>query len=120
MVKENPDFRIEKVSSNGGTRLEGYLNLKYNQIKKIFGKPNFELSGDSKIEREWIITINGTLVTIYNYKTGPTYLHDRKIKLNDIYPWHIGGRNRSSVDMLRLYLSSISDEFKNCVETLRW
>lgn len=102
------------------TGLKGYLHLEYDTIREIFGKPKFGLSGDDKVEWEWIFSINGTKVTIYNYKDGPTYMRDKKIKPSKIYPWHIGGDTRSSVNMLKCYLSSINEDYGKACEHLKW
>ena len=65
-----------------GTSYRGRVDCPYDQIVRSFGKP-YEGDGD-KTRAEWAIEFDdGTVATIYDYKTNidPIKNHD----------WHIGG-----------------------------
>lgn len=67
--------------------LQGYVNTTYARLIELFGKPN-RIGGD-KVNSEWILKIDGDLVTIYDYKMNMTPTDD--------YDWHIGGHKKSIV-----------------------
>lgn len=80
-----------------GTSLQGYMDISFDEIEEILGKPNME--GDPyKVDAEWGIKFSdGTVATIYNYKTGRRYLGNEGLDVRDIRDWHIGGHNKSVV-----------------------
>jgi len=85
-----------------GTSLTGYMNLTYDEIVSIFGKPNSK--GDQyKVDWEWEFTLNDTPITIYNYKTGPSYGF-KKVKAKDIEDWHIGSKYSYDLKILEDYI----------------
>jgi len=85
-----------------GTSLIGYLNLKYDEIVYIFGKPIRHI-GD-KVEWEWVFKLNDTVLTIYNWKDGPGYTGNKKIKARDITEWHVGGKYHYDLKILEFYI----------------
>jgi len=89
-----------------GTCLLGYLYLNYNEIFSIFGPPNsIPVIKFSKTDWEWIFSLNGETVTIYNYKTGPSYSEGNKdVKPQDLKYWHIGGNKKSVLNLLYKYI----------------
>tara|TARA_R100001463_G_scaffold110379_2_gene165125 strand:+ start:120 stop:653 length:534 start_codon:yes stop_codon:yes gene_type:complete len=96
---DSADF--EMVSHWGeidGTSLQGYMDISFDEIEEILGKPN--MTGDPyKVDAEWGIKFSdGTVATIYNYKTGRRYLGNEGLDVRDIRDWHIGGRNKSVVE----------------------
>jgi hypothetical protein len=85
-----------------GTSLTGYIDLTYNELVSIFGKPNSK--GDQyKVDWEWIIMLNDTIITIYNYKSGPSY-GNKGIKAKDIDDWHIGSKHSYDLRILEDYI----------------
>jgi len=86
-----------------GTSLIGYLNLKYNEIVSIFGKP-IKLNGYNKVEWEWVFKLNDSILTIYNWKDGPGYTGNKKIKASDITDWHVGGKYKYDLKILEFYI----------------
>ncbi len=84
-----------------GTSLMGYLRADINDIIKVLGEPDSEPSGDSKVDWEWIYKLDNEVVTIYNYKDGPSYLKNPNITIDKIEDWHIGGNSRRAVDLVR-------------------
>ena len=70
------------------TSLQGYVNTTYDKLVEVFGEPN--RYSDSKVTCEWSIKFaDGTIATIYDYKTDATPLEE--------YTWHIGGFNNYAV-----------------------
>ena len=53
----------------------GNLRVDYATLKKIFGKPSINNGNGkgSKIRKEWIISIDGVVCTIYDWKQGYDY-----------------------------------------------
>jgi hypothetical protein len=85
-----------------GTSLTGYLNLNYEEIVSIFGKPNSK--GDQyKVDWEWVFSLNDSPIAIYNYKTGPSY-GCKGVKEKDIEHWHIGSKYGYDLQMLEDYI----------------
>lgn len=100
----------QKVNRNVvyGTSLTGYLNLNYDEIVSIFGKPNSK--GDQyKTDWEWFFSLNGSPITIYNYKTGPSY-GCKGVKARDIEHWHIGSKYGYDLQMLEDYIRQETGE----------
>lgn len=59
------------------------------QLKSKLGQPYYiDNTGKDKVNFEWVVkTKSGIISRIYNYK------EYRKIKVNEIIEWHIGGKN---------------------------
>jgi hypothetical protein len=92
----NRGFRVNQNDINtNGSRLQGHLDITFQELNIILGKPI--LSNSDKTKAEWRIEgeVNGKLViaTIYDWKTNknPEYVTD----------WHIGGYNDLSVSLIR-------------------
>jgi len=93
--------KLKAYPLNTITSLQGYLNLNYDEIVSIFGEPSSKFpSGDFKVDWEWILEIDNEIITIYNYKDGPSYERDISITSNDIKSWHIGGKNQKVLKIL--------------------
>jgi len=76
-----------------GTCGQGNLRVSYNTLKKIFGKPSIDNGNgkDSKIRKEWIISIDGIVCTIYDWKQGHEYTKPKGgMPLKDTR-WSVGG-----------------------------
>jgi hypothetical protein len=73
-----------------GSSLVGAINIEYSKLVSKFGEPS---KGDGyKVDAEWEIEFNdGTIATIYNYKSGKNYLGNEGEETEDIRDWHIGG-----------------------------
>lgn len=69
-----------------GTRGQGILHdVDYKILKRLFGKPHD--GGDGKTRKEWCISIDGVVCTVYDWKQGPPY---GEIPLKDA-TWSVGG-----------------------------
>jgi len=78
-----------------GTSLQGYIDVSYKELVRIFGKPNAK--GDCyKIDAEWGIQTSFGVATIYNYKNGKNYMGDEGMEVEEITEWHIGGHNKET------------------------
>jgi len=68
---------------------QGKIRADYATLKKVFGKPSIDNgSGDGKIRKEWIISIDGVVCTIYDWKQGKQYRGYRPLKDAE---WSVGG-----------------------------
>lgn len=82
-----------------GTSAQGYMpdGVTYQQLVDVFGCPNGDVDQDTKIDCEWYGTIDDDAsdrtFTIYNYKTGRSYLGDAGKEIEHLVgkEWHIGG-----------------------------
>ena len=83
------------------TSYKGSLTTPYGQLIQVFGEPDHgpnDLDLD-KITCEWMLKFeDGTIATIYDWKTGRTPMGQ--------YEWHIGGHSSDAVDrILETYYS---------------
>jgi len=68
---------------------QGKIRADYATLKKVFGKPSIDNgNGDGKIRKEWIISIDGVVCTIYDWKQGKQYRGYRPLKDAE---WSVGG-----------------------------
>lgn len=89
-----------------GGYLQGYVNLGYADIVKMFGEPNG--IGCDKVSTEWQIkdTRTGKFFRLYDYKE--TELYDPSLpsvasfRARDVYEWHIGCEDMSPRDVANL------------------
>lgn len=84
-----------------GTYLNGYLTASYKDICKILGKPD---KGDGyKVDAQWICTINGKVLSVYNYKDGINYLGKKEgTAKTKITNWHVGGNGDIAAELSHL------------------
>lgn len=88
------------VKKRDGTSFRGYVLSTYKQLRQAFGEPTS--SGDGyKIDVEWIIDTPHGVATIYNYKNGQAYLGEQGLSLNQIFEWHVGGKNNKSYEWVK-------------------
>ncbi len=93
----NDGFDIFDVASM--SCLQGYINISFDDLRKKFGEPT---DGDGyKVDAEWEITDGVRAATIYNYKNGHNYNGMEGIERTSIVAWHIGGSDRSAVELLQ-------------------
>ena len=73
-----------------GTSLQGYVDTTYGELVKAFSEPG--AADRYKVDAQWLLEFaDGTLATIYNYKTGHNYLGLRGTDVEHITDWHVGG-----------------------------
>ncbi len=112
-MKIVPKQQIKRYDVNQnsliGTSLIGYINLSYDELKKIFGKPT---NGDRyKIDWDWVLRLNDSVLHIYNYKDGPSYTGKKSIKGKDITDWHVSGKYAYDLKILEDYIKQEYPEF---------
>lgn len=77
-----------------GTSRQGTIKATSAQLTAAFGEPKEYKTG--KVDLEWQIRFqDGTIATVYNYKTGPAYGVKRDPK--QITSWSIGGFSADAV-----------------------
>ena len=82
-----------------GTAGQGNLRVDYTTLKKIFGKPSINNGNGkgSKIRKEWIISIDGVVCTIYDWKQGYDYTKPKGgMPLKTRTQWSVGGSHSIS------------------------
>lgn len=74
-----------------GTSKQGEIIATYSELRKMFGAP-YGPSSDGKVFNEWILDIEGVVVTIHDYKFNG---HTRNPEA-----WSIGGKSHAAVILL--------------------
>lgn len=88
----------------GAGSLQGYLACSYARLVKTFGEPNAGNDG-YKTDAEWTIKFpDCTIASIYNYKDGKNYEGDDGLAVEDITEWHIGGKTKRSLSLIKQVL----------------
>ena len=103
-VKPTDGIVVTLISDAGGTHLQGYIEARYADIRKILGNPNCEGDG-YKVTTEWNIQFKEpdgtrTVATIYDWKEGG--LRCRRGEYN----WHVGGFSPRAVELVQQLLAS--------------
>jgi hypothetical protein len=83
------------VPSTSGTSLQGSVFTTYEHLVATFGEPTI-IDGD-KTRAEWILSLQGETVTIYDWKTDSLPLEG--------YDWHVGGHNLNAPALVVAALS---------------
>ena len=73
-----------------GTSFIHEIDIAYDELIRILGKPTHAQGDSHKVDIEWVITRGPDVFTIYNYKDGKNYLGDEGLENEDIRDWHIG------------------------------
>jgi hypothetical protein len=87
------------------TYLQSYLTADYADLVRAFGPP---MAGDSyKTDAEWVVRVNDTTATIYNWKNGPSYCGADGIPVEQITRWNVGGRSQAAVRLVERLLEGL-------------
>ena len=100
-VKAEIELKVEMGGvSHDGTGCQGYLpeGTRYEDVVRVFGKPQLGVSPDSKIKAEWVGRINGLVFTIYDYKS--------KLDPERNTNWHIGGKQKFVAELVNLFFKA--------------
>ena len=90
MQKAPRDWRV-------GTCLQGQIkDTSYNELRYCFGEPHYSDMTNDQITKEWVITIEGVVCTIYDWRRGRTPLRDTV--------WNVGGTSKLSARLVESYL----------------
>ena len=86
----------------------GILRVDYATLKKIFGKPSINNGNGrgSKIRKEWIISIDGVVCTIYDWKQGYDYTKPKGGMPLKETRWSVGGSHRISFRLVQGVIDS--------------
>ena len=77
-----------------GAYNQGHVTTTYDALVATFGEPH-ERGGD-KTNVEWVLLIDGALVTIYDWK-------EDRVPHRE-YQWHIGGHSTNAVELVQSVL----------------
>ena len=81
----------KKIDCFGSSYIDK-VNVSYQKLVETFGKESFGYSGDDKVSAEWNLKFeDGTIATIYDYKTNKKYCGKTGIHKTNNNDWHIGG-----------------------------
>jgi len=81
------------------TSLQGHMTVDFQNLVKVFGESKTDLM--DKTDAEWTIEFeDGTIASIYNYKTGHNYLGSSGTPVEKIIDWHIGGHNKKAFKLV--------------------
>jgi hypothetical protein len=86
----------------------GSLRVDYATLKKIFGKPSVDNKNGRgcKIRKEWIISIDGVVCTIYDWKQGYDYTKPKGGMPLKESRWSVGGSHRISFRLVQGVIDS--------------
>jgi len=86
-----------------GSSLKGYISITYPQLVSILGEPTYSAeSGDSKVQKEWVVEFEGNVFTIYDWKT-----FDEDYTINELDEFHVGGKTDANN-----FIEALSDKNK--------
>lgn len=82
-------------------------NVSYMELIDVFGEPTYtpKDSGDGKVNYEWVISHDGKIFTIYDWKT-----YDVEYTEYHLEQWSIGGNDNPS-EFKRLVYKKINDYY---------
>lgn len=84
----------------GGTSLQGYVAVSYDELLSKFGEPT--VGDEYKVDAEWeILFEDGKVATIYNWKDGKNYNGPDGLEVRHITDWHIGGHDNEVVSRVK-------------------
>jgi len=88
-------LRSEEVVT-GGTSLKGYLeDVNFMDLTVALGEPTFNNpSGDNKVQVEWVVSFEGNIFTIYDWKT-----YDREFTEHSLTRFNVGGKDVTGLEV---------------------
>ena len=100
-----------------GTSLQGEIDMSYEDMICIFGKPHGD--DDYKVDAEWSFVasfwepdmtpddfMEEVEFSLYNWKDGRNYCGSEGLPLSDITDWHIGGHNHKAVEVVHRIIAN--------------
>lgn len=104
-------FRKARNTDASMSSLQGFLDVSYDQLVSAFGEPHHDGDG-YKVDAEWVLKFeDGTIATIYNYKTGKNYNGDDGEEVKDIRDWHVGGFNKNAAILVAEALGIVAASY---------
>jgi hypothetical protein len=103
IIANLPYADVMGTSGQGGS-----LRVDYATLKKIFGKPSVDNKNGRgcKIRKEWIISIDGVVCTIYDWKQGYDYTKPKGGMPLKHTNWSVGGSHRISFRLVQGVIDS--------------
>ncbi len=98
-VTSGPAKGMEKAPGSWrvGTCLQGQIkDTSYYELRRCFGEPHYSDMTNDQITKEWVITIEGVVCTIYDWRRGRTPLKD--------CVWNVGGTSKLSYRLVEAHL----------------
>ncbi len=90
MQKAPRDWRV-------GTCWQGRItDTSYYELRRCFGEAHYSDMTNNQLTKEWVITIEGVVCTIYDWRRGRTPLKDAV--------WNVGGTSRLSYRLVEAHL----------------
>jgi len=80
-----------------GTSRKGQISLSYASLVSVLGEATLDGDGCA-VDAEWVVETPHGIVTVYNYRNGPSYL--RSGDIGNIREWHIGARSQGAAEYL--------------------
>jgi hypothetical protein len=81
-------FKQNETFNTTGSGGKGYIKATYNQLIEVLGEPTHSTpSGDSKVQKEWVVEFEGNIFTIYDWKT-----FDVDYTMNELDEFNVGGK----------------------------
>jgi hypothetical protein len=97
------NFTRAKMSESNMSCLQGRINVTYDMLYDTFGVPE---TGGDKNDVEWVIKFeDGTIATIYDYKTGYNYNGSSGTPAQLNRDWHVGGFSNNAVELVKSALT---------------
>ena len=72
------------------THQVGVLFTSFDRLVERLGAPMYLASEDGRIRCEWILSVNGNMVTVYDWK--------EVVPVEQVSTWHVGGTNVDDYD----------------------
>jgi hypothetical protein len=93
----------------GGTHRQGFVDVSFDTLVKVFGNPREGVEGD-KVAFEWsILFADGTVASVYDYKASSLYGEPDAPTPDEMRKsftdWHIGGKTERAVELVIAALS---------------
>ena len=113
-MKNFEGFKVEKADEGEleGTCLQGYIDASYDYLLEMFGEHE-GASGDGKVQAEWMLKINGVVVTIYDWKYYDT-------PVERVKKWNIGGHGKEAAEQLKNLMGKCGDSKRVCSVRVGW
>jgi hypothetical protein len=102
-------FKQSNKSPVGTSFHDDVINTTVNKLIKVLGKPQYDSNdGRDKINFEWNMELaDGNVFTVYDYK------EYRKLDLDEIVEWHIGGKHPDVTGRAKICIKQDLEQVKD-------
>lgn len=91
-------FTTNDSNCNGTSFHNTIVITTKSKLVELFGEPKNCSGGDDKVVNVWVISVDGDVCTIYDWKEYRVFGDDELIE------WHIGGYKKSTEMKLKEYI----------------